>query len=366
MKRLSLLLLMLLLLLLPFSVKAEEAPTDQLELQTKEGLLALLPDAAKPILPDPTDSDALEDALGFQGLFALFVGAWEAGGTAVGGRMLSLLAITLLFGAISLFTANTAVSLFMQGAASLSFFSLLYGSCERIFGFFSDLAQLSAGLAPLLSMLFAAGGGTATATMAGGAFASFLSILTLFSTTLLPPLLRVLFALALLSALGNHTLIRELSKRISGLAVLLFSVLSMLLLASLAFQSSLASSADSVALRTVKYTASSAIPLVGSTLSGALGALSASVSLLKSALGGTAVIALLSLLLPPLTEVFLLRLALSFSESVATFTEATALRETVARYKGIMDLALASLVIVSILFLLMVGMLAKLSPLGGG
>ena len=139
----------------------------------------------------------------------------------------------------------------------------------------------------------------------------------------------------------------------------------MLLLASLAFQSALASSADSVALRAVKYTASSAIPLVGSTLSGALGALSASLSLLKSTLGGTAVIALLALLLPPLTEVFLLRLALSFSESIATFTEAVALREILSRFKAVFDLSLAALVIVSVLFLLTVGMLAGLSPFGG-
>lgn len=354
-----------LLLLLPLSVKAEQTPAERLEETTKTGLSSLLPDAAKPILPDPTDTQALDRALGFKSIFALFSETVRNEGDSLSGRMLALLAVTLLFGALSLFTGNSAVSLFMQGAAALSFFSLLYDSCERILGFFADLTGLVSGLSPLLAALFAAGGGTATATVASGGFASFLSVLTLFSTTLLPPILRVLFALALLSALGNHTLIRELSRRISGYAVLFFSVISMLLLASLAFQSALASSADSVALRTVKYTASSAIPLVGGTLSGALGALSASVSLLKSTLGGTAVIALLALLLPPLVEVFLLRFALSLSESIATFTEASALKEIVARFKGIMDLSLAALVTVSLLFLLMLGVLVGLSPLGG-
>lgn len=366
MKRVSLLLLTAaLFFFLPITARAEESAQARLEDQTKSGLISLLPDAAKPILPDPTDREALDHALGLKSLLTLLIHTAQSEGNTLKGKILALFAVTLLFGSLSLFTGQTGISLFMQGAASLSFFSLLYESTKHILVFFSDLAGLTAGLSPLLAALFAAGGGTASAAMASGGFASFLSVLTLFSTTLLPPLLRVLFALALLSALGNHTLIRELSKRISGLAILLFSVLSMLLLASLAFQSALASSFDSVALRTVKYTASSAIPLVGGTLSGALGALTASVSLLKSTLGGTAVIALFSLLLPPLLEVFLLRFALSISEGVAAFTEATALKEIISRFKGIMDLSLAALVIVSLLFLLMLGVLVGLSPFGG-
>ena len=104
--------------------------------------------------------------------------------------------------------------------------------------------------------------------------------------------------------------------------------------------------------------------MVGSTLSGALGALGASLKLLKSALGGTAVIALLALVLPPLVEVFLLRLALSLSESIAAFTEASALKEIIARFRGVLDLALAALVIVSLLFLLSLGVYTAISPFG--
>lgn len=358
-------LLFSLLALLPVTARAKDAPQDALQEETREGLIALLPDAAKPYLPDPTDEAALKDALGFKHLFRLFADAVREGGDTLGGKTLSVLAMTLLFGAVSLFTEKSGIALFSQGAASLCLFSVICDCTAHTLGFFTDLARFASGLSPLLATLFAAGGGATSATVTSGGFAAFLSVLTLFSSTLLPPVLRVLLALALLSALGNHTLIKELSRRIFGTAVLLFSILSMLLLASLAFQSSLASSADSVALRAVKYTASSAIPLVGSTLSGALGALSASLSLLKSTLGGTAVIALLTLLLPPLTEVFLLRLSLSFSESIAAFTEANALKEVLSRFKAILDLSLAALVMVSILFLLTVGILVGISPFGG-
>lgn len=365
-RRILLFLLCAFLLLTPITANAAEgAHTDAeaLEQETKDGLLAILPDAAKPLLPDPTDKEAAMEAVGFKALFSLLASIFSEESERLLGRMLSFLALAFFFATVSLFVKG-ASAVFMQGAAALSLFSLLFPTAERTLCFFSDLSSFSAGLSPLLVTLLASGGGASSAMAANGGFAAFLSVLSLFSTTVLPSLLRILFALALLSALGNHTLIRELSRRLSGLAILLFSVLSMLLLSSLAFQSALASSSDSVALRAVKYTASSAIPLVGGTLSGALGALSSSLSLLKSALGAGAVIALLSLLLPPLAEVFLLRLALSFSESIATFTEATALREVIARFRSIMDLSLAALVIVSLLFLLTVGIFVGISPFG--
>ena len=127
MKRLSLLFLCTaLLFFLPLTVKAEETPIDRLEEQTKEGLLSLLPDVAKPLLTDPTDTDALDKALGFQSLFALLTQTAGKEGCALSGRMLALIAITLLFGALTLFTGGGAVSTFMQSAAALSFFSLLF------------------------------------------------------------------------------------------------------------------------------------------------------------------------------------------------------------------------------------------------
>ena len=139
----------------------------------------------------------------------------------------------------------------------------------------------------------------------------------------------------------------------------------MLLRASLAFQSILASSADSVAIRTVKYTASSSLPFVGGTLASTLGALHASLSLLRGMLGGSAVIALLALLLPPIIEILLLRIALSLSESLAVFTESAALGEVIRRFRSIMDLSLAALITVSLLFLLLIGVFTGLSPFGG-
>ena len=361
-RRTALLLLPLVFLLLSLS-STRAAAKEAVDLEgtandLREGILSILPDAAKGSLSDPTDAEAVKDALGFRALLSLLVGTVKEEQSLIGGTLFRFLAITLFFAAVSHFARGKAVGTVMQGAAALSYFLLLSDFTDRVFSFFTDLSRFTLGLSPLFVTLFAAGGSTARAGVASGGFSAFLALLELFSTSLFPPLLRTLLALALLGALGNTTLIRELSRRLSGVAVFFFSLLSMLLTASLAFQSLLASSADSVALRTVKYTAASGIPYVGGTLAGTLGALQASLSLLRGALGGSAIVALLSLLLPPLCETLLLRLALSLSESLATFAEADTLSGVIGRFRGALDLALAALVIVSLLFLLLVGIFA--------
>lgn len=361
--------LLLLLLILPllFTVKTTvhavaDPGTADLEEEVKEGLLSLLPDPAKKHLPDPTDSEDVKEALGFSALLSLFAETLSREGASIGSRPFLLILITLFFGAVSLLVKGSMSGTVMQSAAALSYFTLLSGTADRIFAFFTDLSGITLGLSPLFVSLFAAEGRGAAAAAAGTGISAFLSVLSLLTDTLFPTLLRTLLALALLSALGNHILIRELSRRLSGVALFFFSLISMLLLASLSFQSILASSADSVTLRTIKYTASSAIPFVGSTLSGALGALQASLSLLRGAMGGSAVIAMLVLLLPPLCELLLLRLALSVSESIAIFTEADALASVIARFRTALSLALAAAVTAAILFLLLVGILTRAAP----
>ncbi|MBQ9735213.1 MAG: hypothetical protein IJV96_00320 [Clostridia bacterium] len=341
--------------------EAQKDPLTAAEDETREGLLALLPDAAKARLPDPTDAEAVEDAVGFRALFSLFADALTGSAGAHAGRLLSLVMLTLAFSVVPLFFARSSpvTATVLECSAALSVFALLYPTLARVLSFFSDLKGLSLGLSPIFVSLLAAGGGTAQAGAAGAGFSSFAAMLSLFGESVFPPLLRLLLALALLAALGNCTLVRELSRRLSGVTVFFFSVLSMLFLASLAFESSLAGSADSVALRTVKYTVSSAIPVVGSTVSGALSALSSSLSLLRGAAGGTAVVALLALLLPPLAEVFLLRLALSLCESVCVFTGADPMRGVLGRFRGVLDLALAALALLSVLFLVTVGTFSR-------
>ena len=176
---------------------------------------------------------------------------------------------------------------------------------------------------------------------------------------LLSPLLKILFVLTLLSPLAKNGITAEIEKRIRTAYVWILSLICVLLGASLAFESSLAASADSVAIRTVKFTVGQSIPLVGGAISSMLGTLSSSLSLVKSAFGAGAFIALLSLLLPVLAELLLVRLTLSVCSFVGSSMEAYSVRDVCERYRAIFDLMLAAVAITGAMFLLLVGIFSR-------
>lgn len=319
-----------------------------------------LPDAALPHLPsDPTDTEGLREAVGFRYLLSMGIEAAKNGFSMEKGGLARLLGLTLLFSAAAAVGKGRTTTLFIQLAATLSLYTLLVGCGERVTAFFSDLSAFSSVLSPLYTAALASGGAVTGAAAAAGAFTGFITVLDVMATGLLGPLIQVLFALTLLSALGNGGAVGELSARISGVYVFLLSLLGVLLTAALAFEGSLAAAADSMAFRTAKFAVGNALPLVGGTVSSLLGSLQASLGLIKSSMGAAALISLLALLLPLLFELILWRTALSLCEGVAAVLGAPALGGVLGRFRRLYDLMLAGCAIVSLLFLLTVGMVSR-------
>ena len=320
----------------------------------------ILPDAALPYLPeDITDTDALREAVGFRRLLALAAEALKNGYSETRGGFVRLLGITLLFSAAVSFGKSKVAALWVEVAAALALFSAVSGCSASVTAFFSDLSSFASLLSPLYTVTLASGGAVATSAAAAGAFTGFITVLDVLATGLLGPLVQVLLSLTLLSALGNGGALRELTSRLSGLYVFLLSLIGVLLTAALAFEGSLASSADSMATRTVKFAIGNALPVVGGTVSSLLGSLSASLSLIKSAMGAASLIVILSLCLPLLCELFLWRTALSLCDGLAVFLGAPTLGAAFGRFRKIYDLMMAGCAIVSVLFLLTVGLLSR-------
>ena len=122
-------------------------------------------------------------------------------------------------------------------------------------------------------------------------------------------------SLAMLSPLGSRSA-GSLFKSVRSLFLWVLGIVTTLLLGTLSLQSVLASAQDSAAMRGVKYLASGMIPVVGSTVSGALSTLASGMSYVKSIVGIGAVWVLLLTLLPPLIMLLLHRFALTIAVSV--------------------------------------------------
>lgn len=347
----------------PIYAEPTATTPEQLWQEFRQGLPSFSEVQLPEELEDITD---LKQKLGFTALFSQVVESLKNGITQERPMFLGMLGITLLFSAAALLAPEKGgVSMAMSGAAAFALCQLLSDSFARISAYFEDLGRFATLLSPSFMTVLAAGGGSGTAAAAGVAFSSFISVLEVLCTGLLLPLLRVLLALILVSAIGNTTATSELVGSLRGFYLFVLSLTAALFAASLAFETGLATVTDSVAGRTVKFAVGNAIPVVGGTVAAALGSLTASLSLVKTAFGASAVAVLCALVLPLLAELFLLRLMLSLCHSLASVMGAVGMQSLLQQLRGLYDLMLATVSMTSALFLLLCGVLARCSlPLG--
>ena len=353
------------LLSTPLSAQ-EQAQSDVIKDAEEELLgsfLDALPDSVKGTLPEGEEKSAIAEAVGFRHIFALLADSLSGAAKENRGTLLKLLGGVLSFVAAALLGGFLGKSrfadIFFSAALSLFLYSLLLPSFERVFTFLSELSAFSAAVAPLYTTVYTSFGALTTGALASGGFAVFIGMLESLVLGILSPLLKVLLALVLFSSFGGTPLLSQIEKRLRAAYVWILSLLGVLLGASLAAEKGLAAAADTVSSRTVKFAVGSSIPLVGGSVSAMLGTLEASLSLVKSTFGAGSLLVVLSLLLPVLAELFLLRLALSLGSLTADGLGVTPIGAVCDRFRAILDLLLAAAAITSAMFLILVGILSK-------
>ncbi len=344
---------------------ALRAPVCAAESATDSLLLPLInaPSFITEHLPeDITDPEALGAAVGPERLLSLLISGVTQAFEKEKGALLRLLGTALLFSVGTLLCRGRETAGMLNGVAALAVYRLFEESVARVTDLLSELATFSGIVAPIYTGVLAAGGNATAATSGSIGFSAFLSVLETLGGGVLAPLLRTMLALTLVSGFSSLPAVGEISRSLRNTYLFLLSLLCALLGASLAFQTALASSADSVAVRTVKFAVGNAIPVVGGSVSAALGSLATSLSLVRHTVGTASAVVLLSLVLPTVSELLLLRLALSLCEGLTNALGATGIGGVFGRFRGLYDLMLATVAILSVLFLLLSGVLASISP----
>jgi hypothetical protein len=219
-----------------------------------------------------------------------------------------------------------------------------------VFASLSSLAKLSGGMIPIFIGIHTAmgAGESALATAAGlGALVSLLEGLT---AGVLAPLLGVYFALSFLGGADPEGALFHLSERVYRLFLFLFGMGTATLAGVMSLQSILSQSRDTLTLRAIKQATGSMLPLVGSTVSGTLSALLAGGVYLKDTVGGMALVAVLSAILPLLCRLLLCRMALG----AVTLLPGLAPSEsrTVGTVRRVLELLFALYALASVLVLL--------------
>lgn len=142
-------------------------------------------------------------------------------------------------------------------------------------------------------------------------------LITLLATHVLVPVLTVSLALGLAGSLDTGLRLDSLGAAINKGAAWLLGITTALFVGMLTLQGIVGGAADSLSSRALRFSLSSMVPVVGGSLSEALGAVKSCLGLLKSTVGGFGMAAAALIVLPPLIQCAVWSLGLALCGAAA-------------------------------------------------
>ena len=267
------------------------------------------------------DPDKIISSVGIDGLLSAIVYAISDGKADLSGFLLTLLGCTALISLSSLYRDRLSTQ--VQGVVGIICSVVVFGSVRPVIDSVSmgvsELSSFFASLIPITVGLTSLGGAVTTASVQATGMYTALSAVSGIGCRIFLSMSSFGLAMSLASAVGTDA-ISSVCKGLRALFNWVTGIFTALLTAAFSLQTLVASSSDSASMRAVKYAASGLIPVVGSTVSGAISTLASGVAYAKSIVGVGAVAVIIYMAISPLVLLLLYRLALSLSIILADFS----------------------------------------------
>ena len=307
-----------------------------------------------------SDAEKITERLGIERILSDIAGVIRGEGGIVFGFFLTLIGFVALM-ALPL-PSNDRISSAVRASVGISASVVIFTSLSGIFeGISTSLEEIStffASLIPIAVGVTALGGGASTAAVQASGMYTTVSLIGWVAERLMLPLVGLGFAMALLSAFGNDSVL-SLSKGIKGLFRWIIGILTALIGGTISLQTMISTVQDSAAMRAARYMASGLIPLFGSTVSGALSTLASGVSYAKGVIGAGAIAVIISIVLAPLVTLLAYRFALTAASIIATSVGSGEAERIFSSFRFSLDTITALYALSSIIYILEIIIFAK-------
>lgn len=330
-------------------------------------LLDSLPDSVKPLLPegleDSADEQAIAERFDAEYLATLCTDLLKQGLTAGLKLFASLLGLIIICAMLS-----RCSELFLSGKsqvfdyallliAALQIYRILYSLFELTRDYIGQINDYMTGISAALGGIFLLSANVSTAAVQSAWLGLLLTLTEKISYQLLFPLLQMSFALTLVSSICPDINLRSVTAFIRQLTTTLLVAAMTLITIFMSFQTSIASAADSLGMRSVKFAASNAIPLIGGLVSESMKTLATSLTLVKSTAGLIGVAGLLLCTLLPLSMLFTCKYSLSLAGTAADLLQASAIKPLIEETGKLVGFLIAIMLVFAIIYLFTLSLL---------
>lgn len=380
MRRLLILALACVILALPAEcTEYEFSHTDSVTLYPEEemmGLYQALPEEAKTEIADflaaendGQRADSLKNKLniGFwlDYVWQKFLSFFKSGTVGFAEMLVVLLLSKIVSSAVLTGEGNSVASVFALASGlicAVSVTRIALKAVDIAVSFIGTICTVMTSMLPVMEAVMLSSGSVTQASINGTSLMIYITLTQNFMKLVLVPLAGALFALSCSSCTFTAV---NVSSIVSAVRRILMTVLGFFLLIFsfvLGIQSSLARSADTLAMKTVRFAVGSYIPVVGGALSEALTTVSAGLSLVRRTVGGIGIVIILFTVLPPLISLFVTRLSLLACRSVAEILECTAAEHIISDAEQAVALFCAFAAMTSVFFIFAVILFMNSSP----
>ena len=252
---------------------------------------------------------------------------------------------------------------FASGAAlcfsCISVIKPLYEDCIATVEVISGIIKVSL---PIMTSISLSGGQVASSEANSAFLSAVLALTEEIGRQVLTPVIAVSIALATVSTFMRNSGM-DLSHVVSSVKkifVFFISALSTVLCCIMAFQTVIAKGSDTILLRSIKFASGNSIPIVGASLSEAMGTYISGISLIKSSAGTLIAAAIAISALPMILKLFAAKLSLSF---VGFISDTLGLNGSIIRdFVSICDMLIAVATTSSVIFVISMGLFASVLP----
>lgn len=216
------------------------------------------------------------------------------------------------------------------------------GDCiVQITSVLGSAAQFMTVFIPSFAAIMAVSGRLTTASLFNASVLAASQIFSQVAVNVLLPLSSSILGLSIAGTINSDIKIESAARFVKNVVVWVLGLIMTVFTGLLTVQSFVTAASDGVVMRTAKFAVSSAIPIVGGSISEALNTVQGTLSLVKNSIGSFGIIAGIMIILPVFMTVLGYKLALIAAGAVSELFSTSAITSLIKSAEIIMTIAIA-------------------------
>lgn len=285
--------------------------------------------------------------------------------------LISILVIIVIHGILKSITdnlENTSISQIIYFVQYILIVTLIMFNFTEIIGIVKDTANDLVGfinvLIPLLLTLMVYTGSIATSTVLQPIILFICNFIGNMISNILIPIVLIIVVFSIISKISNRVQVDKLSKFLKSGVVWFLGVVLTIFVGVVSLEGTLSSSVDGITAKTAKAAVSSVIPVVGKVLGDVVDSVLGCGVILKNAVGFIGVIVVLGICIMPIIKIGTLSIIYSLAAAVIQPVADEKIVKLLDEMGGVFKLLLGILCALSVLLIIGVTMVVKISNSG--